>query len=186
MFVDAMWIGLAIAAPVGPIGLLVVQRTLRHGRLVGLVTGLGAAVADAVYGAIGAFGVGVVIRALAAARLPLALLGGAFLLGLAWRIWRGAPASDAARVAPRPGLAGAFAGTFLLTLSNPATIFSFIAVFATLAGRAGSVASPWTMVAGPCGGTDRASRSWTSSSSGSGRVRAASSCPRQRRSCRSM
>jgi threonine/homoserine/homoserine lactone efflux protein len=153
MFVDALWIGVAIAAPVGPIGLLVVQRTLRHGRVVGLVTGLGAAVADAVYGAVGAFGIGAVIRALTAARVPLALFGGGFLLALAWRVWRAAPASQAAQVAARPGLAGAFAGTFVLTLSNPATIVSFIAVFATLSGRAGGVASPWTMIAGVLAGS---------------------------------
>lgn len=151
MFLQALWIGLAIAAPVGPIGLLVIQRTLRYGRVVGLVTGLGAAAADAVYGAIGAFGVSAVIRALTAARVPLALLGGAFLLWLAWRIWRVPPASEAAHVAEGPGLAAAFAGTFALTLSNPATIFSFIAVFATLGARAGAspgAASPWTMIAG--------------------------------------
>jgi threonine/homoserine/homoserine lactone efflux protein len=148
MFLDALWIGLAIAAPVGPIGLLVIQRTLRHGRVVGLATGLGAAVADAAYGAVGAFGVTALIRALSAARTPLALAGGAFLLWLAWRTWRSAPARHAAPAQGGPSLAGAFAGTFLLTLSNPATIFSFIAVFATLGARGGGVASPWTMIAG--------------------------------------
>jgi threonine/homoserine/homoserine lactone efflux protein len=148
MFMQALWIGLAIAAPVGPIGLLVIQRTLRHGRVTGLVTGLGAAVADAAYGAVGAFGVTALIRALTAARVPLALAGGAFLLWLGWRTWRSAPATDAAQVQGGPSLAAAFAGTFLLTLSNPATIFSFIAVFATLGARGGGAASPWTMIAG--------------------------------------
>ena len=82
MFLDALWIGLAIAAPVGPIGLLVIQRTLGHGRTLGLVTGLGAAVADAFYGAVGAFGVTALIRTLQALRAPLAIAGGAFLLWL--------------------------------------------------------------------------------------------------------
>lgn len=155
MFLDALWIGLAIAAPVGPIGLLVIQRTLRHGRVLGLVTGLGAAVADALYGAVGAFSVTGIIRSLQAARVPLALLGGAFLLWLAWRTWRSAPATEAAHVAARPGLAGAFAGTLLLTLSNPATIFSFIAVFGAMGARAGAVApgSAWTMIAGVLAGS---------------------------------
>ena len=86
MFLESLWIGLAIAAPVGPIGLLVIQRTLQRGALVGLATGLGAALADGLYGAVGAFGVSWIIEALSGARVPLALGGGAFLLWLAWRI----------------------------------------------------------------------------------------------------
>jgi threonine/homoserine/homoserine lactone efflux protein len=151
LFLESLWIGLAIAAPVGPIGLLVIQRSLRHGRAAGLATGLGAAVADAVYGAVGAFGVQALISALQAARVPLALFGGAFLLWLAWRTWRSAPATQAAQAGPgagAPGLATAFAGTFGLTLSNPATIFSFVAVFGAMAARGAGVASPWTMIAG--------------------------------------
>ena len=92
LFAQSLLIGLSIAAPVGPIGLLVIQRTLQRGALVGLATGLGAAVADALYGAVGAFGVSWVIDALVGARVPLALGGGAFLLWLAWRIWRSKPA----------------------------------------------------------------------------------------------
>ena len=156
MFLDALWIGLAIAAPVGPIGLLVIQRTLRHGRAAGLATGLGAAVADAAYGAVGAFGVSALIAALTAARVPLALGGGAFLLWLAGRTWNAAPADTAAAAAGGSNLAADFAGTFLLTLSNPATIFSFVAVFAALSARgvAGAgVASPWTMIAGVLAGS---------------------------------
>ena len=106
-FAAALWVGLAIAAPVGPIGLLVIQRTLRHGRAAGLATGLGAAAADALYGALGAFGVTALIDALQAARVPLALAGGGFLLWLAWRTWRSAPPAQAvaqdAEVAGRPG-----------------------------------------------------------------------------------
>ena len=147
LFAQSLLIGLSIAAPVGPIGLLVIQRTLQRGALVGLATGLGAAVADALYGAVGAFGVSWVIDALVGARVPLALGGGAFLLWLAWRIWHSAPAAHAAQAGPGAGLLSCFAGTFVLTLSNPATIFSFIAVFGTL-GAQMQVASPWTMVAG--------------------------------------
>lgn len=147
LFAQSLLIGLSIAAPVGPIGLLVIQRTLQRGALVGLCTGLGAAVADAAYGAVGAFGVRSLIDLLAGARVPLAVGGGAFLLWLAWRTWRSAPADHAATVADGRGLFAAFAGTFLLTLSNPATIFSFIAVFGALAAQ-GAPASPWPMIAG--------------------------------------
>ncbi len=156
VFWPAVWIGLSIAAPVGPIGLLVIQRTLRHGRAVGIATGLGAAVADAAYGAVGAFGVSVLINALQAARVPLALAGGGFLLWLAWRTWpslREAPAHEGAEPTATPSLAASFAGTLLLTLSNPSTILSFIAIFGALAGSLQAPASPLLMVAGVLAGS---------------------------------
>jgi len=147
-FLQALWIGLAIAAPVGPIGLLVIQRTLDHGRAIGLATGLGAAVADACYGAIGAFGVVVVMQALQAARVPLALLGGAMLLWLAWRSWFAVPAERAADLDPAPGRWASFGATFALTLSNPATILSFIAIFGAMGARQTGPASPLPLVMG--------------------------------------
>ncbi|HZW23165.1 LysE family translocator [Noviherbaspirillum sp.] len=147
LFLKSALIGLSIAAPVGPIGLLCIQRTLDHGPRVGLATGLGAAVADAMYGAIGAFGVTAVITLLTGARAPLALGGALFLLWLAWSAWHGAEPQQAASA--KGGIKGwhAFGGTFLLTMSNPATILSFIAVFSSLAGGMTS-ASPGWMVAG--------------------------------------
>lgn len=147
-FAQALWIGLAIAAPVGPIGLLVIQRTLDHGRTVGLATGLGAAVADACYGAVGAFGVAVVMNALQAARVPLAVAGGALLLWLAWRSWSAVPAETAAAVDAAPGLGASFAATFVLTLSNPATILSFIAIFGAMGARQTQAPSPLPLVLG--------------------------------------
>jgi threonine/homoserine/homoserine lactone efflux protein len=151
LFAQSLLIGLSIAAPVGPIGLLVIQRTLQRGSLVGLTTGLGAAAADALYGAVGAFGVSWLIDALVGARVPLAWGGGAFLLWLAWRIWQAPPVAQAAQASGGGALAS-FAGTFVLTLSNPATIFSFIAVFGTLGARA-AANQPWTMVAGVLAGS---------------------------------
>jgi threonine/homoserine/homoserine lactone efflux protein len=147
LFFQSLLIGFSIAAPVGPIGLLTIQRTVQLGPRAGLATGLGAAVADAVYGAIGAFGVTTLIAALGAARLPLVWGGGAFLLWLAWRIWRAPVAKQAAEVRGGSDLLRCFAGTFVLTLSNPATILSFVAVFGALAGRM-AVNSPWVMIAG--------------------------------------
>ena len=147
LFLQALWIGLSIAAPVGPIGLLVIQRTLRSGVAVGLATGLGAAVADAIYGALGAYGVSALIGTLQSARQPLALAGGVFLLVLAWRTWHaGAPRAGVPMV-DAPKLLSSFAGTLLLTLSNPSTILSFIAIFGALSGH-GAPASPALMVLG--------------------------------------
>ena len=147
LFAQSLLIGFSIAAPVGPIGLLTIQRTLQQGTATGLATGLGAAVADAVYGAVGAFGVTALIEAMTAARLPLAAGGGAFLLWLAFKTWRSHVAKDPAQAAGGSDLLRCFAGTFVLTLSNPATILSFVAVFGALAGRM-VTASPWTMIAG--------------------------------------
>lgn len=147
VFVSSLLIGLSIAAPVGPIGLLTIQRSLEHGPRAGLATGLGAAAADAVYGAIGAYGVSWLVNALVAARLPLALFGGAVLLWMAAQLLRAPVATHAASLAPARNGWQYFAGTFVLTLSNPATIFSFVAIFGAMAGRA-ATASPAVMVAG--------------------------------------
>lgn len=143
----AFVVGLSVAAPVGPIGLLTIQRSIHHGFRMGLATGLGAAVADALYGTVGALGVAWLIGALTAARVPLAIAGAALLLVLAWRTGR-APLAERAGAASARGVAGAFGGTVLLTLANPATIVSFIAVFGVLAAGGVGAVSPVTMVVG--------------------------------------
>jgi threonine/homoserine/homoserine lactone efflux protein len=147
LFFKSALIGLSIAAPVGPIGLLCIQRTLDHGPRTGLATGLGAAVADAVYGAIGAFGVTAVINAMTGARDILGLGGAIFLMWMAWAAWRSADPKQAASTSQ--GIVGwhAFLGTFVLTISNPTTILAFIAVFSALAGSFKSN-SPGLMVVG--------------------------------------
>ena len=136
LFAQSFVIGLSIAAPVGPIGLLCIQRSLQEGPRAGLATGLGAAVADGAYGAVGAFGVAWLIAALSAARVPLAIFGAGWLGWMAWKLWRVPPAMQAATGDAGTSLLRHFASTFLLTLSNPATIFSFIAVFSALAAGA--------------------------------------------------
>ena len=143
----AFVVGLSVAAPVGPIGLLTIQRSIHHGFRMGLATGLGAAVADALYGTVGALGVTWLIGALTAARVPLAVAGAALLLVLAWRTWR-APLAERAEGVSARGVAGAFGATVLLTLANPATIVSFIAVFGVLAAGGVGAISPVPMVVG--------------------------------------
>ena len=124
-------LGFSIAAPVGPIGVLCIRRTLSAGRGMGLVSGLGAATADATYGAIAAFGLTVVSGFLLSQQLWLRLLGGAFLCYLGVRTFLAAPAPEAAPVGGG-GLAGAYVSTFFLTITNPLTILSFAAIFAGL------------------------------------------------------
>jgi len=134
-FLRGLGLGFAIAAPVGPIGVLCIRRTLADGRLMGFVTGLGAATADATYGAIAAFGVSAVTSALVGLRLWIHLLGALFLAWLGVRTLLARPATKATASAAEPGRAGlvaAWASTVALTLTNPATIISFAAVFAGL------------------------------------------------------
>jgi threonine/homoserine/homoserine lactone efflux protein len=125
-------LGFTIAAAVGPISLLVIRRTLSEGRVVGLASGMGVATADGTYGAIAAFGLGAVTHALVDARHVLGLIGGLFLLWLAWKTATAEP-HDPAIVRPRRGgLAGAYLSILGLTLTNPMTILSFGALFAGL------------------------------------------------------
>lgn len=124
-------LGLSIAAPVGPIGLLCIRRTLAQGQLVGLVSGLGAATADGLYGFVAAFGLTLISQLLIEQTLWLQLIGGLFLCYLGVTTFRSRPA-DSPATATSQGLAGAYASTLALTLTNPATILSFIAIFAGL------------------------------------------------------
>ena len=124
-------IGFCIAAPVGPIGLLCIRRSLADGRVIGLATGLGAATADAVYGAIAAFGLTSVSSILVGQRFWLALVGGVFLCYLGIRIFISKAASGDSPLS-KTGMFEAFLSTLLLTLTNPATILSFVAVFTGL------------------------------------------------------
>ena len=118
-------IGFAIAAPVGPIGLLCIRRTLAGGVLAGLTTGLGAACADAVYAALAALALAGITRVLVAVSGPLHV-GGAFaLVALGGHgVWRATQRAPSIPASPARG----FTTTFLLTLANPTTIFSFAAV----------------------------------------------------------
>jgi threonine/homoserine/homoserine lactone efflux protein len=137
-------IGFSFAAPVGPIGVLCIRRTLAEGRAVGLVSGLGAAVADGLYGAAAAFGLTFITSFLTGQQGWLRLIGGLFLCYLGWRTFRARPATQGAAVSGR-GLLGAFGSTFVLTLTNPMTILSFVVVFAGLG--AGAVGGDYAAAA---------------------------------------
>lgn len=121
-------LGLSIAAPVGPIGVLCIRRTLAEGQWRGFITGMGAATADATYGAVAAFGLTAITAFLLRQQIWVHVIGGVLLAYIGIRTMLSPPATSAAQV--RGGGANAFLSTLLLTLTNPATILSFIAIFA--------------------------------------------------------
>jgi threonine/homoserine/homoserine lactone efflux protein len=130
-FLRGLIVGFSIAAPVGPIGALCIRRTITYGRLIGFASGMGAATADGIYGAIAAFGLTVISGALLGASVPLRLVGGLFLAYLGVRTFLAVPRRSDEPASVR-GVFAAWASTFGLTLTNPATIFSFLGVFAGL------------------------------------------------------
>jgi threonine/homoserine/homoserine lactone efflux protein len=142
-------LGFTIAAAVGPISLLCIRRTLAEGRVVGLVSGLGVATADATYGAIAAFGLTALTDLLVDGRRVLGVVGGLFLLWLAWRTFRAVPGEARSDERTRPrGLPGAYLSTLGLTLTNPMTILSFAALFVGLGVTGGDAAGATLLSAG--------------------------------------
>jgi len=120
-------IGVAAAAPVGPINLLVIQRALGRARGAALILGLGGALGDAVFAAIAAFGLAAVTRALDVHEGSIRIVGGVVMLVFAALIWRTAP--HLARDRPRTSSSRMAVAVFGMTLTNPATLFFFLGSF---------------------------------------------------------
>lgn len=153
-FIQGMILGFSIAAPVGPIGVLCIRRTLTGGRLLGLLSGLGAATADACYGMVAAFGFSAVGDFLAGSSSVLRLAGGMFMLYLGYSTFRSRPA-EASTARVKADKLSALTSTFALTLTNPMTILSFAAIFAGLGTgeQAAGVFVPLQLVAGVFSGS---------------------------------
>ena len=145
LFIRGAILGFSIAAPVGPIGVLCIRRTLAEGRLVGLLSGLGAATADACYGAVAAFGLTAVSSLLVGHKDVLRIVGGIFLLYLGIRTFLATP-TQTIKSNQRRQLLSNYLSTFGLTLTNPTTIFSFVAIFAGL-GWAGTSSGGYSSAA---------------------------------------
>lgn len=128
----AIVIGFCVAAPVGPCGVLCISRTLKYGFGSGVATGLGVTVADALFAAIGAFGVSAIIHLLDDWKGPLRIAGALFLIFLGLRIALSKPDLSESNRLVKTELHSAFVSAFLLTLANPITIFAFIGIFAGL------------------------------------------------------
>lgn len=142
-------IGFSIAAPVGPIGILCIRRTLAEGQASGLFSGLGAATADAIYGCIAGFGLTFISNFLITQQVWLRLIGGGFLCYLGLKTFLSKPAEQAASTKGN-GLLGSYVSTFFLTITNPMTILSFAAIFAGLGvgGAGGNYVSAAMLVLG--------------------------------------
>ena len=130
-FLKGAILGFSIAAPVGPIAILCIRKTLQFGRWSGLFSGLGAAFADMLYGIIAAFGLTLISDFLLAQQTWLRLIGGVFLIYLGFRICFAKRLVKPEKVA-HSTLLKDFISTFLLTMTNPMTIVVFLAIFAGL------------------------------------------------------
>lgn len=149
LFLRGLVIGFSIAAPVGPIGVLCIRRTLSEGRLIGLLTGLGAATADAMYGLVAGFGLTVVSNFLVGSKSWLSILGGLFLCYLGIKTLIARPDGKQAEL-KTVSLTTAYFSTLFLTLTNPATILFFVAIFSGL-GLAESAANYFSAATLVCG-----------------------------------
>jgi threonine/homoserine/homoserine lactone efflux protein len=131
LFLRGIAIGLALAAPIGPVGVLCIRRALAAGRYAAFITSLGAALADAIFGAVAALGLTAVSSYLLSHQVPFHVIGGSFLIVLGLRCWRSCHAVDHSP-ACGAGLVRDFLSTFLLALGNPATLLAAVGVFASL------------------------------------------------------
>ena len=147
LFLNGVIMGLSIAAPVGPIGVLCIHRTLVQGLIAGLISGLGAATADAIYGCIAGLGLTFVSNFLVSQQIWLRFIGGLFLSYLGLKILLTKPTKQSVLVTDND-LMNAFTSTFLLTITNPMTIIAFMAIFAGWGSINGNYVSASILVLG--------------------------------------
>lgn len=130
-FLEGAVIGFSLAAPIGPVGILCVRRTLEHGAWYGLVIGVSAAFCDMVNSVVAAFGIALILDFITLERSWIRLVGGIILLVMGYIVWRARPLADKAVKAPR-GHTWTFFSTALLVFTNPLTLFAFAAAFALI------------------------------------------------------
>lgn len=151
VFVRGLVLGVMVAAPVGPVGLLCIRRTIQKGLMIGFATGFGAAFADAFFSAVAAFGVSGITDVIQTHTNMLHVIGGLLLLVIAWHTWRDQPKQANTEAVEKKylqrahiklrGALKAMATSFLITLTNPATLFGVLAVVATFGGVKGRAES---------------------------------------------
>lgn len=132
LFLRGIAMGFAVAAPIGPVGILCIRKSLADGRVAAFVAGLGAACADTLFGAVAAFGIGAVMSFVEGQMTALKVVGGVFMLWLGLHTWRSAAVMVEAAPGSKRGMLKDFASTFAVTITNPGTIFGVAGVFAAL------------------------------------------------------
>jgi threonine/homoserine/homoserine lactone efflux protein len=149
LLLKSIILGFSVSAPVGPIGLLCIQRVLTRGRMAGILTGFGAVTANMIYASIAALGFSVVSAFLIEQQFLLRLIGSAFLLYLGIKTFFKQPAGSAANLKGESLLA-MYLSTFFLMITNPVTILNFTAMFAGLGFDLGkdSIMTAFTLIGG--------------------------------------
>jgi len=156
LFGRGIAIGFAIAAPIGPVGVFCINKAMADGRAAAIVAGLGAALADTIFGAVVGLGLGTVSLFLSQHQLVLKLVGGVFMAVLGLKTWLAAFAPAVSMPSVRgPAMWRDFAATFLITITNPATILGVMGVFAALgtSAKPAGVAESWLLVLGVFAGS---------------------------------
>ena len=156
VFVRGVAIGFAIAAPIGPVGIFCINKAMADGRAAAVIAGLGAALADTIFGAVVGLGLGAVSEFLSQHQIALKLVGGLFMAVLGVRTWAAAfaPSVELPKVRG-PAMWRDFAATFLITITNPATILGVMGVFAALgtSAKPGGLGEAWLLVVGVFAGS---------------------------------
>ncbi|TCL36883.1 threonine/homoserine/homoserine lactone efflux protein [Anaerospora hongkongensis] len=132
LLLTCIFSGFFLAAPIGPVNLICIRRTLTDGYIAGLTVGLGAAVADTVYGYAAAAGLSFITDFILQYHTAFRWGGGLFIIYLGFRTLHAVVQENSADKTAATGLYKLFAGIFLLTLTNPITLFTFIALFSSL------------------------------------------------------
>jgi len=156
LFFKGIFVGFLIAAPVGPVGILCAQRTLQIGLLAGLVSGLGAALADTIFGAVAAFGLTFVAQYLLENESLMRLIGGLLLVGIGVETMLKKPVTIQSDKLPKAHrYAASFFRTFMLTITNPITIMAFGPVFvaANAVVEEGNMIQAWSLILGVFSGS---------------------------------
>ncbi|MBA7650459.1 hypothetical protein ES703_58265 [subsurface metagenome] len=133
LLIKGIIIGLLVSVPLGPIGVLCIQRTLNKGRLAGLVSGLGAAAADTIFAIVAGFGLTIIINFIEERHVYFQVIGGLFVLYIGLRIFYTNPVKQLKlQRLKKTQLSQDFMSVFLLTLSNPMAVFLFLAIMTAI------------------------------------------------------
>lgn len=155
IFIKGALIGFLVSAPLGPIGIMCIQRTLNRGYMSGFISGLGAAAADIIFAIVAGFGLSIIINFIEEKHVYFQILGGLFVLYIGYRIFVTNPVKQLRlQRLQKTRLSQDFASVFLLTISNPMAIFLFLAIMAAIkvAQDLLSIFELFTMIAGVAGG----------------------------------